>query len=261
MGALRGHFSFFTMLRIDIDEDDMEAMDASFHLAPLVGLLYGLISGFGILILEHFVGIVPAVAAVLLAMHLFNRFLHMDGLMDVGDGLVVSGGLEDHLRALKDSRIGAGGVAFAFFVSLLTFSGLISLPLLWIPLIPLSIEILSRNSMVATAAFGRPGDGMAGRSVRLTGGGTLAKSTLISLLLAILAGGAFFLAGDYLGLSLPSVRTALIALAVGLVTSIVIGWILARVAHRNFGIVNGDMLGASNELSRALTLLAIIAVI
>ena len=261
MGAVKGHFSFFTMMRLDIDEEDMRSMNARFHLVPLVGLLYGLISGISIYILQSRVGMAVAVATILLFLQLFNRFLHMDGLMDVGDGLTVSGTREDHLRALKDTRIGAGGVAFALFVTLLAYSGLVSVPLLWLPFIPLTIEIMARNAMVATAAFGQAGNGMAGDSVRLTGVSSLLKSTVLTIILAVLANGAIWLIWDRMGMSLPVMGTAVLVLLASVAASIVLGRILAGVAHRNFGIVNGDMLGASNELSRALILVLMLAVL
>lgn len=261
MGAVKGHFSFFTMLRLDIDEEDMRGMNARFHLVPLVGLLYGLLSGLGIYFLQGHVGMAVAVASMLLFLQLFNRFLHMDGLMDVGDGLTVSGTREDHLRALKDTRIGAGGVAFAFFVTLLAYSGLSSVPLLWLPFLPLTVEIVARNTMVATAAFGQAGSGMAGESVRLTGAGSLFKSSVLTIVLALLANGAIWLIWGWAGMQLPTIEAAVSVLAVALMASIVLGRILAGVAHRNFGIVNGDMLGASNELSRALIILLMLAVL
>jgi len=261
MGAVKGHFSFFTMLRLDIDEHDMMAMNQRFHLVPLVGLLFGIISGLGIYLLQTQVGMLAATAATLLCLQLFNRFLHMDGLMDVGDGLTVSGKREDHLRALKDTRTGAGGVAFAFFVTLLSFAGLASLPLYWLPFVPLSVEVLSRNTMVATAAFGSPGQGMAGESVRLTGIAGLFKSTILTTFLLLMSNAILWIVWSLFGLNRPDMATGVLALIIALSATLVLGWVLSRIAENNFGMVNGDMLGASNELSRAILLLLIPVVI
>ena len=42
----------------------------------------------------------------------------------------------------------------------------------------------------------------------------------------------------------------ILCLLLGLVVSSFTGWMMARVANRNFGMVNGDILGATNEISR-----------
>lgn len=261
MGAIRGLFSFFTMLRLDIDEVDMQSMNENFHLVPLIGLFYGLILGVGIFILQQFVEQLLAVATVFFLIQILNRFLHLDGLMDVGDGLTVSGTREDHLRALKDTRIGAGGVAFAFLVTLISFSGLATIPNIWVPFIPLVVEIFSRNAMLAAAAFGNPGTGMAGESVRSTGLVSLIKSIVISLTLAISFSASLWYIFEYYGLSVPDFYISAIALTLILIGSIVIGWFMANTAHKNFGIVNGDVLGATNEIARALLLVLILAVV
>jgi adenosylcobinamide-GDP ribazoletransferase len=55
--------------------------------------------------------------------------------------------------------------------------------------------------------------------------------------------------------------TGVLALLIALSATLVLGWVLSRIAENNFGMVNGDMLGASNELSRAILLLLILVVI
>ena len=46
------------------------------------------------------------------------------------------------------------------------------------------------------------------------------------------------------------VVAGVLMLVVGLIVSSVVGCIMARTANRNFGMVNGDILGATNEISR-----------
>jgi adenosylcobinamide-GDP ribazoletransferase len=45
-----------------------------------------------------------------------------------------------------------------------------------------------------------------------------------------------------------------------LLVSILIGYLMARLAKRNFGMVNGDVLGATNEIARPLVLITMIVV-
>ncbi len=254
MGALKAMFSFFTMLRIDIDEEDMRAMDRSFHLAPFVGLFYGVMAFVMLTLLSEVVDTLIAAVATLFAVSLMNRFLHLDGVMDLGDGLVVSGGREDHLRALKDSRIGAGGVAFALFAVLLAVTAWSALVTGGIIVIVLMAEVFSRNASVATAAFGSPGSGMAGESVRNTDIGSLLKSSVLSVALTLPFLMYLTYIGDWSNLQ------GLAVMALMLVLSVSSGWFMSMVAERNFGMVNGDVLGASNELTRPLLAIASLAV-
>ena len=46
---------------------------------------------------------------------------------------------------------------------------------------------------------------------------------------------------------------------VGFAVSVLWGSIMSRIANKNFGMVNGDVLGATNETSRAVVLLCVIA--
>ena len=126
--ALKAMVAFFTIWRMDIDEDDMEAMNRKFHLVPFLGALFGIAvmvvsSIFVYLGYKGYFGSSMFVAAAILAtVFVGSRFLHFDGLADFGDGSVVAGTQEDHVRALKDTLIGAGGLGVALLVTLLNFS-------------------------------------------------------------------------------------------------------------------------------------------
>lgn len=254
VGSLRAMFSFFTMLRIDVDEDDLSSMNRNYHLVPLIGLFYGLLATVLLWALTSLLDPLVAAVTTLFAVSLMNRFLHLDGVMDLGDGLVVSGGHEDHVRALKDSRIGAGGVAFAVFTILLTVAAWGSSASADLFVVVLSAEIFSRNATVTAAAAGSPGNGMAGETVRLTGPRSVLLSAIISVALALIFLGAEVI---FFGLSEISAISLLILM---LTISLLAGWIMALVAERNFGMVNGDVLGATNELSRPLLVLVTLAV-
>jgi cobalamin synthase len=45
------------------------------------------------------------------------------------------------------------------------------------------------------------------------------------------------------------------------VASTLTGWVMSKVALRNFGCVNGDVMGATNELGKAAVLLTALAVL
>lgn len=256
MSALKGMFSFFTMIRLDITTRDIKDMNERFYLAPVVGIFYGLIAAILMYLLNHVMFPLASAVLTLFVIQALNRFLHIDGTIDVGDGLIVSGTREDHLRALKDTRIGAGGMAFALFVVMLTVAALSGIFWDFILLVPFAAEVLAKNSMVSAAGFGKPGDGMAGDSVRNTGAKGILISTVISLTVIMIAVLMMWWLGGFEDvLRLSAIMILLTAV------SILTGAIISKIAERNFGMTNGDVLGATNEMSRAITLLLMTALI
>ncbi|MFT0898049.1 adenosylcobinamide-GDP ribazoletransferase [Candidatus Methanoprimaticola sp. MG2] len=263
--ALKAMVSFFTIWQQDLTQEDMDAMDREFHLVPVVGALMGLavlvVAGLvfylqmrGIVLSNMFMAI-----AVMATAYVGSRFLHFDGLADFGDGSVVAGTQEDHVRALKDTLIGAGALGVALVVTLINFSEYTMAGYLLVAFAPIT-EVLVKNAQVACAAFGMPGNGMAGRQVSETGVTSMWKSTGISLVLAIL----FSIVGVLvIGAicDLPVyIEDVVFAALFGLIASVVSGYLMARRSNRVFGMVNGDILGATNEISRAAIMLVMVVV-
>jgi len=102
---------------------------------------------------------------------------------------------------------------------------------------------------------------------------TLLISTVISVavafagyilmgLLVSLLGGAAHLPGFRTGMwTMVPMLTALMMIGVAAVSSILVGWFVAQLSNKKFGFVNGDCLGASNEISKVMFLfLALIVV-
>ena len=254
MGALKGMFSFFTMIRLDITQDDMDAMDRNMWLVPAVGALYGLIAAVLMFALTNYINPLPSAVITFFVIFLFNRFLHVDGTIDVGDGLVVAGTREDHLRALKDSRIGAGGMAFALMVILMNVTLAASI---WVPLMMLILftsEVLAKVGMVSAAAAGTPGDGMAGNSVRNTNVTSLLFTVLLAAVLIIAFWSFVHLAAEHTTLNVAVPEGYWIMLIVSAAIAVLTGLVMSFVAKKNFGMVNGDVLGATNEITRAAVL-------
>ena len=171
--ALKAMVAFFTIWRVDIDEDDMEAINRKFHLAPLVGALIGIVVMIEATVLNWlqahgvFGSSAFTAVAILATVFIGSRFLHFDGLTDFGDGSVAAGDQEKHVRALKDTLIGAGGLGVALIVTLMNFSLYSMVAVLIVILAPVT-EILVKNAQVAAAAWGVAGHGMAGRQVSET---------------------------------------------------------------------------------------------
>ena len=259
MGALRALISFYTIFHMNITQEDMDAMETRFHLTPLVGLIFGflvmLVCICMALLSVHMDfgnGFMTAVL-VLLTVYAGSKFLHFDGLTDFGDGMIVSGQQSDHIRALKDTLVGAGGIGVALITVLcsVAFYSAYDNRFLMILVFP-AIEVFVKSAMVVAAALGKPGNGMAARQVERTTPRSAVLGIIVSLFaLAIIfaVGGAVmvYLFGSQFG-NLLSVMILIIA--VGLIVSTLVGITMSRTANRVFGMVNGDILGATNEVSR-----------
>ena len=259
ISALKGMFSFFTILPINIDQKEMDSMNKEFWLVPVVGLFYGLLAMVVFELVSNISTYVLACALSIFSVEFVNRFLHFDGMIDVGDGLMVAGRREDHTRALKDTLVGAGGVATAAMFILIIFSELLSLNANSIAMALVAAEVLARFAQVVTAGFGSPSNGMAGASVRNTDKTSILMAAVLTvILLAIgcviatfvthLDIGAFCRASCYFG--------AAISMAVAFLW----GYVMSKVAMKNFGFVNGDVLGATNQTTRIVVLLVMILI-
>ena len=256
--ALKGMFSFFTMLPINIEMKHIDSMNRKFWLVPVIGLFYGIFAAILFILMNEYLTVFIASAATLFMMGVMNRFLHLDGTMDIGDGLTVAGEKGDHVRALKDTLVGAGGVATGLMVVLLTFGEYISLTSVSFLFFGISAEILARNSQVAAAAFGTPGNGMAGDSVRFTDRRSLVFSSILTIvLLALVYLVARVITTEVLNGIIEDAY--LVGMVIGFAVSILWGFVMSRIAEKNFGMVNGDVLGATNETSRVVTLFVMIA--
>lgn len=242
LNPLRVALSFLTLLPasrgLTLSQQDISNSRAFY---PAVGLLLGLL----------LVGVeegasrafpIHLTSALLLAVTVtMTRALHLDGLMDVCDGVFGGYTPERRLKIMKDSHVGAFGVAGGVTVLLLKYGALVSLLGLeepgkeWALLL---FPALSRWAMVlALGAFPYARDRGLGSPFH-QGGTKIA--TLAAVLIALAAS---FLLGGFAGLGL---LTGVALLATGL------GWAMSK----SLGGLTGDTYGAINEISEATVLAA-----
>ncbi|MFZ0004708.1 MAG: adenosylcobinamide-GDP ribazoletransferase [Methanoregula sp.] len=162
---------------------------------------------------------------------------HFDGLLDFGDGLMAQGDKEKRTRALTDRYVGAGGVAAGLIVTLLLFAGLINAP----SVIPSLIigEVCAKFSMAFLTAYGTPfKNGMHSYLHQF------AKPyfPFLSLLLCI---------------PLVFLPVSRYQLAISAIIMILCPLVLNVTSEKLFGGINGDVVGAANEITRALVIVAL----
>lgn len=264
MGPIKGLKSLLALFTIiPIKEDILtEETKKYLPLTSVIGVLYGILAGLIISGLNFVLPPFPSAAIMLLTIYLLNGFLHMDGLIDLGDGITAFGDREKKLSAMKDPKVGAGGVTLALLVTLATVSLYSTLSTHHtIPYIPpflfvFTVEILCKNSLLACATFGKPHQSGIGKLfVEGMQKKKLLTSTLITLAFLLTA---IFLYTHLLKLSIP--LQIKIFLLTSPIISILIGATIAYTANKSFGCVTGDVLGASHEITR-LIILALITVV
>lgn len=249
--------TLFTIIPAQNDGKDVEELSHNFHLILFVGMFYGLLVGGIMYLTEDWISRLLAAAVAIAALHLLNRFLHLDGLSDLGDGLVCGGDAERKLAAMKDSKTGAGGVGYVMIFSLLSFAALGSLWGIGLLFLPLIAEIMNKNAVVFCAFGGKARQGLGNMFVSHTG----EKQAVFSLLLSIAFSVALLFTFDLLFFQEWGLERMFILAVTGAFVSALVGLGMSRLAEKNFGAVNGDVLGATNEICRPLVLIALLVVL
>ena len=264
--ALKALVSFFTLWHMDIDQDDMDDMERKFHLVPFVALFFSVFIIIEMLIMQwlsknYGFGSDLFVAVVVLAtVFIGSKFIHFDGLTDFGDGMIVSGAQEDHVRALKDTLVGAGGIGVALIVILFSVSTYSMAGIAFLLVFAPICEVMVKNAMVFAAAFGTPGHGMAGRQVSMTTTNSAVYSAVISIILGAVLAVITCAIFDQMFPTRSGIDVVAVLFGVVIATAVsaVVGYLMARNANKVFGMVNGDILGATNEVSRPVVMVSMI---
>lgn len=204
-------------------------------LYPIAGYVTGGFAG----ICVFWIGIpLLAAAAGVAALFLITGAHHLDGLLDLGDGLMAHGDQEKRRQALTDRQIGAGGVAMGGAVTLVSFAAMASSPILWAALI--AAEVAAKFSMAFLTVYGPPfREGIHSFLHQAS----RPYFPVLSVLLCV----PLFL------LPLAPLR-----LAGALLVMIIVPACILCISRRIFGGVNGDVVGAAGEITRALVLTALV---
>lgn len=264
--ALKALVSFFTLWHMDIDQDDMDDMERKFHLVPFVALFFSVFIIIEMLIMQWlsknygFGSDLFAAVVVLATVFIGSKFIHFDGLTDFGDGMIVSGAQEDHVRALKDTLVGAGGIGVALIVILFSVSTYSMAGIAFLLVFAPICEVMVKNAMVFAAAFGTPGHGMAGRQVSMTTTNSAVYSAVISIILGAILAVITCAIFDQMFPTRSGIDVVAVLFGVVIATAVsaLVGYLMDRNANKVFGMVNGDILGATNEVSRPVVMVSMV---
>jgi adenosylcobinamide-GDP ribazoletransferase len=242
--ALRGAFTFLTRVPIPgSDPADWHAFRRSPWTFPVVGAGLGAVAGIALLAPSAW----SAAAGYLLALYLLGGVTHADGLADLGDAIAAHDP-ERRRAALNDAALGVGG-ALALGVTLLTttlgvlalatgFTGGQSLAGTTAYRVVLAAEVGSKAGMALLACVGRPAHEGLGSAVT----GDVGSVSMLPVVM----------------LSVPVVLAPPTGAFPALVATVLAGPAVALLVYRRvspwLGGVSGDVLGATNELGRAVAL-------
>jgi adenosylcobinamide-GDP ribazoletransferase len=233
MKAVRSLLQFTTILPLGkLQEFELFARNS--YLFPIAGYVTGLLVALPVFFIPDRV---VAAAAATAGVILISGAHHFDGLLDFGDGLMANGDREKRVQALTDRYVGAGGIAAGIVVTLLLFSGFFASPSIIAAIIV--GEVGAKFSMGFLTAYGPPfKEGIH----HYLHGFARPYFPFLSFLACV-------------PLILLPVRA--VSLATAAVIMIACPAILLPISKRLFGGVNGDIVGATHEITRAAIVLAI----
>ena len=236
---IKSVFSFLTI--VPVGSSDLQTIAKYMYLFPIIGIAIGLAIGslaYGLsLFLE------PLVVGLLItgALALITGIHHTDGLSDFADGLMLRGTKEKKLQVMRDPSVGSAGIfAIILYVggTVIALSSLKGFELFEAILIG---EIIAKFSMVLLASLG-PSAWEGSNSLFIQSMRDRKKLAIAAVMTAV----PIVLLGN---------NTGFLALAVGIIlTMIILG-----ISRRSFGGVSGDIMGATNEITRLASLLVFVS--
>ncbi|MCH2404628.1 MAG: adenosylcobinamide-GDP ribazoletransferase [Nitrosopumilus sp.] len=233
-------FSFLTIF--PSSNATLENTAKYMYLFPIVGIVIGLLVGsfgFGLsFLLDPLLVSLLVVASIAIV----TGIHHADGLADFADGLMVKGSKDRKLKAMKDLSTGSGGIVaiVLYLVGLIITISLTSGFDLFRAI--LISEILAKFSMVLMASLGNSASlGSNSPFVKIMKDKKKLSAAFIIMLIPVVVVGE---------------TTGLVMLGV----TVTLTLFLLAISNRSFGGITGDVLGATNELTRLASLIVFVSI-
>jgi adenosylcobinamide-GDP ribazoletransferase len=226
-----------------MDTDGISIAAEWMPIFPLVGAFTGLVAGILTWSLESMLPPLLVGALGLGVIVLLNGAQHVDGLLDFGDGVMCHGSKTRKLQVMRDPQTGAGGFAFGWLVLSASVFAIASLSRGVVVQSLLVSEAAASFSMVFEARAGKAAHkGMSNVFVTsMNSNRRNLRVTLSAFLLVLMAVPAMFTTG---------------LLVIGV--AVIIPLIMLLLSSREFGGITGDVMGATNELTRLASLTIIL---
>lgn len=243
--TLLGTIAFLTILPVGRSPKhfEIENISKNMFLFPLVGLLIGFLT----------------VPIVLGSMYFFNQYItafiitiflmvltgihHTDALADFADGLMVKGNKEKKYKVMHDPRVGSAGVVAisSYMIGLtLSISSISGIDKLLISVIV--TEIVAKYVMVLQAFYcDSAWEGYSSQFTKnMKSKRKFTIATAITIFIIILVSQTYIILGIQI-----------------LVIGIICCFIIIYISNRNLGGISGDVMGATNEIVRLVSLISV----
>jgi adenosylcobinamide-GDP ribazoletransferase len=248
---IKNLLAFLTVLPVRMDMDCLTDSAKCMFLFPLIGALLGLIAGAFGWGVSLFLPSLVAGALAFGVLLLLTGLHHTDGLLDFGDAVMYHGTRERKIEIMHDQLTGAGALGLGIMIYIVTAltigqlnGGVIIQGLI-------VIEICAKLSMVVGTWAGKSVhkgmnspfmDVMHGKYGILRLVAALVLSSVVAVPLMWFSG-------------FPFAGFAVV------IAAFLSGLVMVTIAHRHFGSVTGDVLGASNEITRMVCVVVLLAMI
>jgi len=239
-------FSFLTILTPTMDKDCFTDAAKTMFLFPLVGAFIGLLAGLFGWVTSQFLPSLVVGALVLGLLLLITGLHHADGLLDFGDGVMAHGSPERKIEIMHDQLTGAGGLSLGIITFLITALSIAELNTDVIIQGLVVVEVSAKLSMVIGAWAGKAvHQGMSSSFLEAMHGKKGTARLIAALAISF-------------GIAVPLLWFAGV---VTVLAAIIASLVMVEISHRHFNGVTGDVLGATNELTRMVSLIILLAVI
>ena len=247
MTGLPRALALFTIAPVPARELDRRAAVAALLWLPLVGAVLGAIAGLPAAAVARWAPHAVLLGAVLsvVALVLFTRGLHLDGLADTLDGLGSRAPADRAREIMRRSDIGPFGVLAIVLVVLIDVAALESLSGdIWRPVAALAVAAATGRLAAVTAAHRQV------PAARTSGFGAYVAAALPS---SVVVAETVLVLGFGAGMA-AAVQASLVAWGVAQAAGLLVTVAFLAHATRRLGGVTGDVFGAVIEIGTALTL-------
>jgi adenosylcobinamide-GDP ribazoletransferase len=242
---IKNLFSFLTTIPVAMDKDMLTDAAKGMFLFPLIGAFIGLLAGLFGWVTSMVLPSLVVAALVLGFLLLITGLHHTDGLLDFGDSVMAHGSPERKIEIMHDQLTGAGGLSLGIMTFLVTAFAIAELDTAFIIQGLVVVEVSAKLAMVVGAWAGKAvHQGMSSSFLEAMHGKKGAARLIVALAFSF-------------GIAVPLLRFAGVVVVLA---AILASLVMVEIAHKHFKGVTGDVLGATNELTRMVSLVTLVAV-
>ena len=233
--------AFLTILPVGKQNQDIYYIAKNMYLFPVAGLVIGSIIGAMALGISNFLHPLLIGFLVTGALLIITGVHHTDALADFADGLMAKGSKEAKHKAMLDPAVGSAGVAVLvmYFVGMIIVFNIGFSSGLAIFASIITSEVIAKYVMVL-----------------LANRGLSAWEGFNSPFIMAMKDRRKMLAATGIMVAIVGFTTSYAGLT-ALVISLILAQLLKYVSSKSFGGVSGDVLGASNEITRLSSLMVL----